>query len=110
MAELCHTAYNQGDSKYFDLLADRLLLGYEYTAKYNLGYNVTYDPNFYRCGANLVRGKWSEYSNATKQQLGRWAVGDYLECVMGPVLSNLGNCIRPLCPGNGCPLLPPCVC
>lgn len=54
MAELCQTAWNQGDTQYFDALQDRLLTGYEYTAEYNLGKNVSYDPGFYRCGANLV--------------------------------------------------------
>lgn len=54
MAELCQAAYNQGDGQYFDMLRDRLLAGYEYTAKYNLGNDVPYDPDFYRCGANLV--------------------------------------------------------
>jgi hypothetical protein len=48
MAELCQVAYNQGDEEYWDLLNDRLMVGYEYTAKYNLGYNVSYDPDFYR--------------------------------------------------------------
>jgi hypothetical protein len=48
MAELCQVAYNQGDHEYWDLLNDRLMVGYEYTAKYNLGYNVSYDPSFYR--------------------------------------------------------------
>jgi hypothetical protein len=27
--------------------------GYEYTAKYNLGYSVDYDPSFYRCDASF---------------------------------------------------------
>lgn len=47
-AELCQVAFNQGDGEYWNLLDDRLMVGYEYTAKYNLGNNVTYDPNFYR--------------------------------------------------------------
>jgi hypothetical protein len=54
MAELCQVAYNQGDEEYFELLGDRLLTGYEYTSKYNLGYNVSFDPSFYRCDVNLV--------------------------------------------------------
>jgi hypothetical protein len=48
MAELCQTASSQGDDQYWDLLEDRLLIGYEYTAEYNLGYDVPYDPGFYR--------------------------------------------------------------
>lgn len=47
-AELCQVAFNQGDTEYWDLLDDRLMVGYEYTAKYNLGQNVSYDPDFYR--------------------------------------------------------------
>ncbi|KXL44798.1 hypothetical protein M433DRAFT_78139, partial [Acidomyces richmondensis BFW] len=48
MAELCQIAYNQGDARFWDLLDNRLMLGYEYTAKYNLGFDVPYDPGFYR--------------------------------------------------------------
>lgn len=47
MAETCQTAYNQGDN-YWDLLDSRLKVGYEYTASYNLGNTVDYDPDFYR--------------------------------------------------------------
>ncbi|PQE27274.1 GPI anchored protein [Rutstroemia sp. NJR-2017a WRK4] len=69
MAELCQVAYNQGDRKYWDLLNDRLMVGYEYTAKYNLGYNVSYDPDFYRCDANLVGGPWANISSTGRGQL-----------------------------------------
>lgn len=31
----------------------------EYAARYNLGYEVPYDPKFYRCEAILVNGPWS---------------------------------------------------
>jgi hypothetical protein len=48
MAELCQTAHNQGDYSYWDLLSERLMTGYEYTAEYNLGNGVEYDPSFYR--------------------------------------------------------------
>ena len=48
MAELCQTAHNQGDYSYWDLLNERLMAGYEYTATYNLGSEVEYDPSFYR--------------------------------------------------------------
>lgn len=47
MAELCQTAYSQGDD-YWSLLENRLMTGYEYTASYNLGNTVEYDPGFYR--------------------------------------------------------------
>lgn len=85
MAELCQTAYNQGDHEYWGLLEDRLQTGYEYTARYNLGNEVPYDPGFYRlvtsklagiggrtlicmcrCGANLVGGPWQVISNSTR--------------------------------------------
>ncbi|KAH8817034.1 chondroitin AC/alginate lyase [Xylogone sp. PMI_703] len=66
MAELAQTAYNQGDGQYFDMLRDRLLVGYEYTAKYNLGNDVPYDPGFYRCGADLVGGPWEHISNTSR--------------------------------------------
>lgn len=47
MAELCQTAYNQGDN-YWNLLDSRLMVGYKYTASYNLGNTVDYEPSFYR--------------------------------------------------------------
>lgn len=47
MAELCQTAFNQGNN-YWDLLKSRLGVGYEYTASYNLGNTVKYDPDFFR--------------------------------------------------------------
>ncbi|KAL3475176.1 chondroitin AC/alginate lyase [Aspergillus californicus] len=65
MAELCQTAYNQGDN-YWDLLGSRLRVGYEYTASYNLGNTVDYDPDFYRCGADLVGGPWSNISDSKR--------------------------------------------
>ncbi|KAI6914780.1 hypothetical protein KC318_g466 [Hortaea werneckii] len=48
-------------SQGFDLfkIEDHLLLkAAEYTAKYNLGHNVTFDPSWYRCEAVLVNGPW----------------------------------------------------
>lgn len=48
MAEICQTAHNQGDYSYWSLLSDRIMTGFEYTAKYNLGNSVEYDPGFYR--------------------------------------------------------------
>jgi hypothetical protein len=53
MAETCQTAYNQGEN-YWDLLHSRLKAGYEYTASYNLGNTVDYDPDFYRYAANVI--------------------------------------------------------
>ncbi|KAI0156898.1 chondroitin AC/alginate lyase [Xylariaceae sp. FL1272] len=58
------TAKNQGVDLY-RYAGDLLLKGIEYVAKYSLGNNVTYDPNFRRCEAVLVNGPWptiSEYN------------------------------------------------
>lgn len=41
LANTCETAWNQGVDLYGEL-DNRLLLGFEYTAKYNLGYEVPY--------------------------------------------------------------------
>lgn len=41
IAAICELAYQQGTDLYAQL-DNRLLLGYEYTAKYNLGYDVPY--------------------------------------------------------------------
>lgn len=46
---------------------DHLLLkASEYAAKYNLGYDVEYDRNFYRCEAILVNGPWAQPSNISR--------------------------------------------
>lgn len=41
-AEACEIGYNQGDEKMYAALDNRLLMGYEYTAKYNLGESVPF--------------------------------------------------------------------
>jgi hypothetical protein len=47
LAEAAQIAWNQGIDLYsFD--EDRLLAGFEYAAKYNLGEDVPYDPQFHR--------------------------------------------------------------
>lgn len=46
LAEACEIGYKQGADLY-GLHSNRLLLGSEYTAKYNLGYSVPYTPNGY---------------------------------------------------------------
>lgn len=43
MAESCETAYNQGNGMLYSALNNRLMKGYEYTAKYNLGETVPYE-------------------------------------------------------------------
>jgi hypothetical protein len=43
LANTCETAWNQGVDLYGDL-DNRLLKGFEYTAKFNLGFDVPYEP------------------------------------------------------------------
>lgn len=56
MAAICELAYQQGNDLY-GLLDNRLLRGYEYTAKYNLGYDVPY---------KVWRDVTGKYSNWTE--------------------------------------------
>jgi len=64
LGEVCETAWNQGDDLYgaYDNL---LLKGYEYVAKYNLGYDVEFIPytdchgNFKGSISSAGRGKFS---------------------------------------------------
>ncbi|PMD50903.1 chondroitin AC/alginate lyase [Hyaloscypha bicolor E] len=60
-----------------------LLTAAEYSAKYNLGHDVPYDPKFYRCEAILINGPWSAPStisrglgktSATTQTPGVWDI------------------------------------
>lgn len=44
LAEACEIAYNQGNETLWSASENRLMKGYEYTAKYNLGYNVPFEP------------------------------------------------------------------
>lgn len=53
---------SQGNDVY-DFGNDLLLKASEYTAKYNLGYDVEYDRKFYRCEAILVNGPWAQPSD-----------------------------------------------
>jgi len=66
--EAFQMAWNQGDDL-FSLLNNRLLVGFEYTAKYNLNYTVPYNPGFYRCDANLLGGPWPTISSLGR---GNW--------------------------------------
>jgi hypothetical protein len=57
-AEAARVVQSQGTDLYS--FGDNLLLkAAEYTAKYNLGHDIPYDRNFYRCEAILVNGPWS---------------------------------------------------
>jgi hypothetical protein len=64
-----------------------LLTAAEYSAKYNLGHDVPYDPKFYRCEAILINGPWSAPStisrglgktSATTQSPGVWDVSAFI--------------------------------
>ncbi|KAK0762677.1 hypothetical protein N5P37_005495 [Trichoderma harzianum] len=64
-AEAARIMQSQGTDVYS--LGDNLLLkAAEYTAKYNLGYDVPYDPKFYRCEAILINGPWAVPSNISR--------------------------------------------
>ena len=64
MAESCQIAAVQGTHDLFGLLSNRLMVGYEYTAKYNLGNDVPYDASFQRCRANYIGGPFSTISTS----------------------------------------------
>ena len=58
LAEACEIGYNQGTDLY-GLYSNRLLVGTEYTAKYNLGYSVPYTTNHYGSVISpLLRGEF----------------------------------------------------
>lgn len=61
LAEACEIGYKQGADLY-GLHSNRLLLGAEYTAKYNLGYSVPYTPNYYgNVISDTYRGEFLPY-------------------------------------------------
>jgi hypothetical protein len=62
MAETCQIAWLQGTHNLYGLLSNRLMVGYEYTAKYNLGNSVPYNASFQRCDANLLGGPFQTIS------------------------------------------------
>ncbi|KAJ7205253.1 chondroitin AC/alginate lyase, partial [Mycena pura] len=66
LAESCQVAWIQGTNDLFALLSNRLLTGYEYTAKYNLGNTVPYDATFQRCNSSIVGGPFATISNTTR--------------------------------------------
>ena len=64
-AQAARVVQSQGRDIYG--LEDNLLLkAAEYTAQYNLGREVKYDRNFYRCEAILVNGPWAAPSNISR--------------------------------------------
>ncbi|KAL1888438.1 hypothetical protein Sste5346_009555 [Sporothrix stenoceras] len=65
-AEAARTIQSQGTDVYGEG-NNLLLLGAEYTAQYNLGYDVpSFDPTFYRCEAILINGPWAVPSNISR--------------------------------------------
>jgi hypothetical protein len=68
MAESCQIASVQGTHDLFGLMTDRLMMGYEYTAKYNLGHSVPYNASFQRCDANLLGGPFQIMSTTGRGQ------------------------------------------
>lgn len=62
MAESCQIASVQGTHDLYGLLSNRLRVGYEYTAKYNLNYTVPYNASFQRCDAKLLGGPFRSIS------------------------------------------------
>ncbi|KAL8278560.1 hypothetical protein RQP46_009052 [Phenoliferia psychrophenolica] len=62
LAEACTISGNQYTTELWSLLSNRLLAGFEYTAKYNLGNSVSYDSSFQRCDANLLGGPFTVIS------------------------------------------------
>lgn len=63
LAEACQVGYNQGLDM-FDAMDNRLLRGYEYTSRYNLGYDVPFVE------WNDVTGKYSKWSVISQKARG----------------------------------------
>ncbi|MDO5447615.1 MAG: alginate lyase family protein, partial [Prevotellaceae bacterium] len=79
LAEACEVAWNQGDDLW-GALDNRLLKGYEYTAKYNLGWDVPFVQwtdctglyNDWKVPGEMSRGKFSTiYEIAYNHYVGR---------------------------------------
>lgn len=64
MAEACEIAYNQGDENMYAALDNRLLRGYEYTAKYNLGESVPFKK------WTDVSGRYSNWTMISEKERG----------------------------------------
>jgi len=65
IADACEIAYNQdNETQIYELFSNRLLLGTEYTAKYNLGYSVPFTYNGKSWGSvisPLYRGEFEPF-------------------------------------------------
>jgi len=65
LAEICEVAWSQGDDLY-SALDNRLLKGYEYTSKANLGYPVPFTT------WTDLTGKYSNWTVLSEGALGQW--------------------------------------
>jgi hypothetical protein len=65
MATICELAWQQGDDLY-SALDNRLLKGYEYTAKYNLGHDVPFKQ------WTDVTGKYRDWTSISEKSRGRF--------------------------------------
>ncbi len=68
LAETCETAWSQGIDLYGEL-DNRLLAGFEYTAKANLGYDVPFET------WQDVTGLYSNWTSLGAKALGQWRPG-----------------------------------
>lgn len=65
LATVCEIAWQQGDDLY-SALDNRLMKGFEYVAKYNLGYNVPFAV------WKDVTGKYSNWTEISNKGRGRY--------------------------------------
>lgn len=65
LAEVCEVGYQQGLDMY-GALENRLMAGYEYTAKYNLGYEVPFEQ------WTDITGKYSNWSTISEEGRGEF--------------------------------------
>jgi fibronectin type 3 domain-containing protein len=67
MGEICQMAWNQGDDL-FSYHDNEFLAGVEYLAKYNLGYNVPYEPYEWGTGQS---GTWQQQASVSNGSFGQ---------------------------------------
>lgn len=66
LAEVCEVAYNQKNETLYSASENRLLSGYEYTAKYNLGYDVPFTT------WRDITGQYSNWTVISTDERGRF--------------------------------------
>ena len=84
MGPICEMAWNQGDDLY-GYWNNRFLAGAEYVAKFNLGYDVPYQPYMW---GNGQKGQWSIQSNISVN--GRGSTRPMWELVYGHDTGRMG--------------------